>query len=163
MNFFKRQTNDWKRFETVDLAILNKSSYHHITYINQQLSKLNHCIKQGNLLNTNADTIAAEAAKALAKHFEVTIVFCFEKKGVLMSENDDDSVIAEITQASFDKYVAEGIIKGGMIPKLENSFDASFSRSSLTLLGRNLRKRSAEYLAAARSSFFSMVLLHKGE
>lgn len=80
--------------------------------------------KQGNLLNTNADTIAAEAAKALAKHFEVTIVFCFEKKGVLMNENDDDSVIAEITQSSFDKYVAEGIIKGGMIPKLENSFDA---------------------------------------
>ncbi len=78
----------------------------------------------GNMLNTNADTIAGEAAKALAKHFEVTLMFCFEKKGVLMSETDDESVIAEITPALFEKYVAEGIINGGMIPKLENSFDA---------------------------------------
>ncbi len=80
--------------------------------------------KAGNMLNTNADTIAGEAAKALSKHFEVTLMFCFEKKGVLMSENDDESVIAEITPALFEKYVAEGIISGGMIPKLENSFDA---------------------------------------
>ena len=78
----------------------------------------------GNMLNTNADTIAGEAAKALAKHFEVTLMFCFEKKGVLMSETDDESVIPEITPALFEKYVAEGIINGGMIPKLENSFDA---------------------------------------
>ncbi len=78
----------------------------------------------GNMLNTNADTIAGEAAKALAKHFDVTLMFCFEKKGVLMSETDDESVISEITPALFDKYVAEGIINGGMIPKLENSFEA---------------------------------------
>ena len=78
----------------------------------------------GNMLNTNADTIAGEAAKALAKHFEVTLMFCFEKKGVLMSETDDESVIPEITPALFEKYVAEGIINGGMIPKLENSFEA---------------------------------------
>lgn len=80
--------------------------------------------KRGNMLNTNADTIAAEAAKALSKHFEVTLVFCFEKKGVLRNPEDDDSVIAEITQALFEKYVADGTIQGGMIPKLENSFDA---------------------------------------
>jgi len=54
----------------------------------------------GNMLNTNADTIAGEAAKALAKHFEVTLMFCFEKKGVLMSETDDESVIPEITPAN---------------------------------------------------------------
>ncbi len=78
----------------------------------------------GNMLNTNADTIAGEAAKALAKHFEVTLMFCFEKKGVLMSESDDESVIPEITPALFEKYVADGIISGGMIPKLENSFEA---------------------------------------
>lgn len=78
----------------------------------------------GNMLNTNADTIAGEAAKALAKHFEVTLMFCFEKKGVLMSETDDESVIPEITPALFEKYVADGIINGGMIPKLENSFEA---------------------------------------
>jgi len=80
--------------------------------------------KAGNMLNTNADTIAGEAAKALSKYFEVTLMYCFEKKGVLMSETDDESVIPEITPALFDKYVAEGVINGGMIPKLENSFEA---------------------------------------
>lgn len=80
--------------------------------------------KQGNLLNTNADTIAGEAAKALAKHFEVTLIYCFEKKGVLMDAEDDDSVIPEITQPLFKEYVEKEIIQGGMIPKLENAFDA---------------------------------------
>lgn len=80
--------------------------------------------KQGHMLNTNADTIAGEAAKALAKYFDVTLMFCFEKKGVLLSEDDDESVIPEIDRTSFQKYVAEGIIQGGMIPKLENAFQA---------------------------------------
>lgn len=78
----------------------------------------------GNLLNTNADTIAGETAKALAALFDVTLVFCFEKKGVLRDENDDDSVIPQITPDDFERYVAEGVIQGGMIPKLENSFEA---------------------------------------
>ena len=78
----------------------------------------------GNLLNTNADTIAGEAAKALAKYFEVTLMYCFEKKGVLLDENDDESVIASLTPALFEQYVAEKVINGGMIPKLENSFEA---------------------------------------
>lgn len=80
--------------------------------------------KQGHMLNTNADTIAGEAAKALAKYFDVTLMFCFEKKGVLLNEDDDESVIPEIDRASFLKYVVEGIIQGGMIPKLENAFQA---------------------------------------
>lgn len=80
--------------------------------------------KAGNMLNTNADTIAGETAKALAKHFEVTLMFCFEKKGVLMNENDDDSVIPEIDRKAFQEYVEKGIIQGGMIPKLENAFQA---------------------------------------
>lgn len=80
--------------------------------------------KQGNLLNTNADTIAGEAAKALAKHFEVTLIYCFEKKGVLMNAEDDESVIPEINQVLFKEYVEKEIIQGGMIPKLENAFDA---------------------------------------
>ena len=80
--------------------------------------------KKGNLLNTNADTIAGEAAKALAKHFELSLVFCFEKKGVLMDENDDESVISELNPELFKEYVEKGIIQGGMIPKLENSFEA---------------------------------------
>lgn len=79
---------------------------------------------KGNMLNTNADTIASEAAKALSKFFEVSLVYCFEKKGVLYDENNDDSVIEEITKEKFEKYVKEGIINGGMIPKLENAFNA---------------------------------------
>lgn len=78
----------------------------------------------GHLLNTNADTIAGETAKALARHFEVTLVYCFEKKGVLRDADDDDSVIPVITPELFRQYVDEGIIQGGMIPKLENSFSA---------------------------------------
>ena len=80
--------------------------------------------KAGNLLNTNADTIAGEAAKALANYFEVTLIFCFEKKGVLLDEQDDESVISNLTPALFDEYVSKKIISGGMIPKLENSFNA---------------------------------------
>ena len=80
--------------------------------------------KQGHMLNTNADTIAGEAAKALAKYFDVTLMFCFEKKGVLRDENDDDSVIPEINCEAFKEYVEAGIIQGGMIPKLENAYQA---------------------------------------
>lgn len=80
--------------------------------------------KSGNLLNTNADTIAGEAAKALSAYFNVTLMYCFEKKGVLKDENDDDSVISELTPALFESYVQSGVIQGGMIPKLENAFEA---------------------------------------
>lgn len=80
--------------------------------------------RRGHMLNTNADTIAGEAAKALARYFDVTLVFCFEKKGILLDEQDDETVISEIDRESFRKYVAGGIIQGGMIPKLENAFRA---------------------------------------
>lgn len=79
---------------------------------------------EGHILNTNADTIAGETAKALAGSFDVTLIYCFEKKGVLRNENDEDSVIPIITPTTFKQYVEEGIIQGGMIPKLENSFSA---------------------------------------
>ena len=78
----------------------------------------------GQLLNTNADTIAGEAAKALAPYFDVTLVYCFEKKGVLCDENDDESVIPQIDKSSFERLVSDGIVQGGMIPKLENAFSA---------------------------------------
>lgn len=79
---------------------------------------------KGNILNTNADTIAGETAKALASFFDVTLVFCFEKKGVLRDEADDDSVIANINRQQFAELVEQGVIQGGMIPKLENAFQA---------------------------------------
>lgn len=80
--------------------------------------------KEGNMLNTNADTIAGETAKALATSFDVTLVYCFEKKGVLRDENDDHTLIPLINRNTFTQLVTEGIIQGGMIPKLENSFQA---------------------------------------
>lgn len=80
--------------------------------------------KQGHLLNTNADTIAGETAKALANLFDVTLIFCFEKKGVLSDEHNDDSVIPHLSRADFDTLVSDGTIQGGMIPKLENAFSA---------------------------------------
>lgn len=85
------------------------------------LAPLTHDNK-GNILNTNADTIAGETAKALAKEFDVRLVYCFEKKGVLMCENDDDSIIPRLNKAQFEQYVQQGVIQGGMIPKLENAF-----------------------------------------
>lgn len=77
---------------------------------------------KGNMLNTNADTIAAETAQAMAEYYDVSLVYCFEKKGVLMDEKDDNSVIAELDRTKFEEYLSKGIIQGGMIPKLENAF-----------------------------------------
>ena len=79
---------------------------------------------RGSMLNTNADTMAGETAKALASRYEVSLVYCFEKRGVLRDENDDNSVIAEMTRQQFETYRAEGVVQGGMIPKLEHAFDA---------------------------------------
>lgn len=79
---------------------------------------------KGHILNTNADTIAGETAKSLVPYFDVTLIYSFEKKGVLRDAEDDNSVIPHITEDEFKTYVAEGVIQGGMIPKLENAFDA---------------------------------------
>ena len=91
---------------------------------------------EGHLLNTNADTIAGETAKALAKHFDTTLVFCFEKKGVLACETDDESVIPVITRSDFARLVEEKVISGGMIPKVENSLQAVEAGVSRVIITR---------------------------
>lgn len=78
------------------------------------------CDGRGHLLNTNADTIASQAAQAFAKHFDVTLTFCFEMPGVM----DGDKVISRIDRETFQALKASGVVSGGMIPKLDNSFDA---------------------------------------
>ncbi|MCR5469471.1 MULTISPECIES: acetylglutamate kinase [Prevotellaceae] len=91
---------------------------------------------QGNILNTNADTIASETAKALAPYYDVTLIFSFEKKGVLRNPDNDDSVISVITHEDFRKYKEDGTISGGMLPKIENALnaiDAGVSRVIITL------------------------------
>lgn len=79
---------------------------------------------EGHLLNTNADTIASEVARALAPLYDVTLTYTFEKMGVLLDPDDDDSVIPHINEERFQQLVDEGKIQGGMIPKLQNAFEA---------------------------------------
>lgn len=77
---------------------------------------------QGHILNTNADTIAAETAKGLAPYYDVTLVFCFEKRGVLRDADDDDSVIPSLNRSEYEALKSEGVITDGMLPKLDNAF-----------------------------------------
>lgn len=79
---------------------------------------------KGQLLNTNADTIASELAISLSYEYDVRLIFCFEKSGVLMNEADEKSVIGEINPEMFEQLKAEGVVSGGMIPKLFNGFSA---------------------------------------
>ena len=76
----------------------------------------------GHLLNTNADSMAGAVATALARLFDVRLVFCFEKEGVLEREDDDNSVIPVINLEKYARLKADGVVKDGMIPKLDNSF-----------------------------------------
>lgn len=90
----------------------------------------------GNILNTNADTIASETAKSLAPYYDVTLIYSFEKKGVLSNPDDDESVISTITHEDFIRLKAEGIVAGGMIPKIENALaaiDAGVKKVNITL------------------------------
>ena len=91
---------------------------------------------QGNILNTNADTMASEVAKAMAELYDVTLIFSFEKKGVLSNPEDDESVIPVITRPDFEQYKADGTISGGMLPKIENALaavEAGVSQVIITL------------------------------
>ena len=90
----------------------------------------------GHILNTNADTIAAETAKALAREgAPTTLVYCFEKAGVLADPDDEGSVISTINHDAFVRLVANGTISGGMIPKITNALaavDAGVDRVIIT-------------------------------
>ncbi len=78
----------------------------------------------GQLLNTNADTITSELGIALSKYYDVKIVYCFEKRGVLANSEDDYSIIAKINQVSYKDLLEKGAVHSGMIPKLDNCFYA---------------------------------------
>lgn len=76
------------------------------------------------LLNTNADTVAQTVAVGMASKYETELVYCFEKRGVLMDVDDDNSVIPLITPVDFERLRSEGVVADGMLPKLENAFKA---------------------------------------
>jgi acetylglutamate kinase len=80
--------------------------------------------REGDLLNTNADTMASAIAVDMTHHNEVTLIYCFEKKGVLSDPANDDSVISQLTPALYAEHKAAGTINKGMIPKLDNAFTA---------------------------------------
>jgi acetylglutamate kinase len=88
----------------------------------------------GQILNTNADTIAAHLAIDLANYFKVFLFYCFEKRGVLSDPLDDDSVISELTELEFLKHQESGVISTGMIPKLQNGFKALYSGVNQVLI-----------------------------
>lgn len=92
-------------------------------YVTPIFSAITHDGK-GQLLNTNADTIASVLAIALSKEYDVQLNYCFEKKGVLKDVNDENSVISSITKTKYKQLLTEGAISKGMIPKLDNAFDA---------------------------------------
>ncbi|GMN09910.1 acetylglutamate kinase [Croceitalea sp. MTPC9] len=80
--------------------------------------------QKGQLLNTNADTIASELAIGMSKNFETTLYYCFELNGVLRDFEDKNSVIKNIDSDSYESLVSKGIIADGMLPKMHNCFHA---------------------------------------
>jgi acetylglutamate kinase len=92
--------------------------------------------RKGQLLNTNADTIAQETAKALSSHYEVQLIYSFEKEGVLLDVNDANSVIKKINAGYYKELRTEGKIFAGMIPKLDNAFTALNSGVKKVIIGK---------------------------
>lgn len=88
------------------------------------------------LLNTNADTIASAVAVAMSSLYETVLVYCFEKRGVMRDVEDDNSLVPEIRMAEFEGLKQEGVVSGGMIPKLHNAFEAIKSGVSAVYIGK---------------------------
>lgn len=105
--------------------------------------------EKGQMLNTNADTIASSLAVALSAHYTVRLIYCFEKKGVLRDAADDDSVINLIDQNIYQTLLSEGVLTDGILPKLENAFAAINSGVKEVLIGHadDLRKNTTGAVA----------------
>jgi acetylglutamate kinase len=92
--------------------------------------------QNGQLLNTNADTIASELAIAFAQVFKTELYYCFDKNGVLQNVNDENSVIMNINKRTYSKLIDEGIISDGMLPKLNNCFHAIENKVEKVCIGK---------------------------
>lgn len=92
---------------------------------------------EGQLLNTNADTIASALAVSLSKLYHTTLIYCFEKKGVLQDIDDEDSIIRELDPIRYEELKKKQIIHSGMLPKLENAFTAISCGVKAVVIGRS--------------------------
>lgn len=90
----------------------------------------------GQLLNTNADTIASAVAVAMSASYDTSLVYCFEKKGVLKDVDDENSLVKEIRSVEFEGLKEEGVVSGGMIPKLHNAFEAIKAGVNTVYIGK---------------------------
>ena len=93
--------------------------------------------EKGQLLNTNADTIASELAIGFANTYQTELYYCFEKNGVLMDVNNDDSVVENINQEKFQELLEQHIIADGMLPKLNNCFHAINQNVAKVCIGKS--------------------------
>ncbi|HMO32985.1 MAG TPA: acetylglutamate kinase [Lacibacter sp.] len=117
--------------DTVNAPVLSNLLQHHDTVV---LAPITHD-GNGQLLNTNADTIAQETATALSRYYDVELIYSFEKSGVLLDVNDEQSVIPTLTPAYYRQLKEEGKIFAGMIPKLDNTFVALSNGVKKVMIG----------------------------
>lgn len=126
-----------------DIDEVNTELFHHLLQQGMDIvfAPITHD-KKGQLLNTNADTIAQEIAKALCSQYKVELIYSFEKNGVLLDANDDSTVIKRIDPSSYQDLKEKQLIFAGMIPKLDNAFTALNSGVSKVIIGKadNLRQ-----------------------
>lgn len=92
--------------------------------------------ENGQLLNTNADTIASELAIGFAKHFKTELYYCFDKTGVLRDITDNNSVVTNINTVTYQSLINDGIIADGMLPKLNNCFHAINNNVDKVCIGK---------------------------
>jgi acetylglutamate kinase len=91
------------------------------------------------LLNTNADTVTSALAIALSKFYDVRLIYCFEKPGILRDVNDNNSVINLLTQSYYQQLLAEGALHDGILPKLENAFSSIHAGVKEVLIGEHVQ------------------------
>ena len=112
--------------ETIDVFVKNQ--------ITPVFSAISHD-KKGQLLNTNADTIATEIAIAMSTLYETELIYCFDKKGVLMDVNDENSIVENINTQVYQQLKEQNVIHDGMLPKMENAFHALNHNVSEVMIG----------------------------
>ncbi len=110
---------------------------------------------KGQLLNTNADTIAQEIAKAMSAEYKVVLIYSFEKSGVLLDVNDNSSIISTITPSYYAELKSKELIFAGMLPKLDNAFAALQNGVSKVIIG------NAEELGFLVKSAAGTTIIHE--